>query len=109
MVYQTCCNPLCSISSDTIIEESATGVDFAGLQLTLVINKMQTHGWKHCKSCFKKTTRVKNGKSCRFCFPKSTVEFTVVTDANRVLLKRANGNCRHTQGQLATSNQSSLG
>jgi hypothetical protein len=80
------------ISSDEIIGASASGRDLAGLQLTLVIQKTQTHGWKHCRSCFKKTTRVKNGKSCRFCFPKCTVEFTVITDANRVLIKRANGN-----------------
>jgi hypothetical protein len=46
------------MSSDRIIPVSSDENDIAGLQLTLVLQKAQNHRWGHCKSCFKKTTRV---------------------------------------------------
>jgi hypothetical protein len=91
------------MAMDPIIPESvdADGRDLHGLQLTLTLLKCQHHRWYHCKSCFKKTTRVKNGKSCRFSiiinhdrflFPKMVVGFAHLTESNRILLKRSNGN-----------------
>lgn len=59
--------------------------------LSLILHTEQTHSWKHCSSCYKKSQRNKSGCKCRFMFPKMVVGLTHVSDQGRVHLQRRHG------------------
>jgi hypothetical protein len=63
------------------------------VMLTLVLQKEQSHSYKHCSSCYKKTLRTgSKGATCRFLFPKMVFEYTSVGTDGRIHLQRKHGN-----------------
>jgi hypothetical protein len=63
------------------------------VMLTIVLQKEQSHSYKHCASCYKKTRRTGGkGATCRFLFPKLQFQYTNIGTDGRIHLQRRHGN-----------------